>query len=130
MNADDIATPDMLSHAVEEPLGRVMTVNGSQASVGIPAPCTTEDGRATVGKFIAIQSGQSYLIGMITDVSADTSAAARGQGYQATARLDLMGEIKQAPSGAPYSSAASPSIRRSAIRPHWSARPSFASSTT
>ena len=102
MSADDLATPDTLSHAVEEPLGRVMTVNGSQASVGIPAPCISEDGRATVGKFLAIQSGGSYLIGMITDVSADTSAAARGQGYQATARLDLMGEIKQDASGAPY----------------------------
>ena len=83
-------------------VGHVLSVHGSQASVGLPAPCISDDARATVGKFLAIRGGKNYLIGMITDVSAETSTAARSQGYQATARLDMMGEIKHRADGKPY----------------------------
>ena len=52
-------------------LGHVISVRGSQASVGIAhgfsrAP---EEARATVGKFLGIRAGKSLLVGLIADVS-------------------------------------------------------------
>ncbi len=75
-------------------IGRVLGINGSQATIGLlPAPTGSDDSRATVGKFLSIHSGTSLLIGMITDVSVDVPVAARDGGFYATAKLDLMGEI-------------------------------------
>ncbi|MGD9846807.1 MAG: ATP-binding protein, partial [Variibacter sp.] len=92
------------SHApAREPLGRVLSVNGSQASIGLLAPRgdnISEEGRATVGQFLVVRSGKSLLVGVITDVSIQTLGVAREQGYYATARLDLMGEIKDVEGGA------------------------------
>jgi DNA helicase HerA-like ATPase len=86
------------------PLGHVLSVNGSQASVGLlpfkqPG---AEDQRATVGKFLGIRSGTSLLIGMITNVTLETAAVARELGYGATAHLDMMGEIKESAAGTQY----------------------------
>jgi DNA helicase HerA-like ATPase len=85
-----------------EPLGRVLSVNGSQASIGLLAPRgeVPEEARATVGQFLVVHSGKSLLVGVITDVSIQTLDIAREQGYYATARLDLMGEIKDVEGGA------------------------------
>jgi DNA helicase HerA-like ATPase len=85
-----------------EPLGRVLSVNGSQASIGLLAPHgdILEEARATVGQFLVVRSGTSLLVGVITDVSIQTLDVAREQGYYATARLDLMGEIKDVEGGA------------------------------
>ena len=47
----------------------------------------------TVGRFVKIQLRKVLLIGVITDVSIETSPAAREQGLEGTARIDLMGEI-------------------------------------
>ena len=44
----------------------------------------------------------SLLIGVITDVSIETPAIARERGYDATAKIDLMGEIKQDQDGATH----------------------------
>ena len=81
--------------------GRVLSVSGSQASVGLPAKSLDPANEAsiTVGKFLRIQRAKSLLIGMVTEVSLETSSAARDQGYIATARLDMMGEIKQRDDG-------------------------------
>ena len=97
-------------------IGRVLAVNGSQATVGLlPAQAgASDDARATVGKFLSIRSGKSLLIGMITDVSVDVPATARDKGFDATAKLDLMGEIMRDAAAARASSAASPTIPRSA----------------
>src|SRR5437667_4768826 len=82
-------------NAATQPLGRLLSVNGSQAGIGLLAPVPNLDGvRATVGKFVGIQCGQSRLIGVITDVSIQKLAVAREQGYAASAQVDLMGEIK------------------------------------
>ena len=88
---------------VEESHGRVLSVHGSQATVGMPAPpIDAPDGmRATVGKFLGIQSGKTLLVGMITDVSAEMPSIAREHGYHSTADLDLMGEIKEDAGGTP-----------------------------
>ena len=83
-----------------EALASVITVSGSQATVGLPAASVdANDGRATVGKFLAIYSGTSVLIGMVTDVSIETPIIARELGYVATAKLDLMGEIRPTEAG-------------------------------
>jgi DNA helicase HerA-like ATPase len=79
-------------------------VSGSQASVGLPAASIdpTNAVAVTVGKFLRIQRADSSLIGMVTDVTRETSPAARDEGYYATARLDMMGEIKRRESGVHY----------------------------
>ena len=76
-------------------IGRVLAVNGSQATVGLVPPRVglPDDARATVGKFLAIHSAASLLIGMITDVSVEVPPSAQDKGFVASAKLDLMGEI-------------------------------------
>src|SRR4029077_17875722 len=56
------------------PLGRVFGVRGSQATIGILQPLIEEDddARVTVGKFVSIRTGQSLLIGVITEISIQT----------------------------------------------------------
>jgi DNA helicase HerA-like ATPase len=83
--------------------GRVLSVHGSQAAVGWPPTNLdgADDACVTVGKFLRIQRGRSRLIGMITDVSVEVPAVAREQGYAATARLDIMGEIREDDAGTP-----------------------------
>jgi DNA helicase HerA-like ATPase len=87
-----------------EPLGRVISISGSQARIGLLAASRigTHDPRATVGKFIGIRSGRSLQIGLITEVTAQSPATIRDQGHYAIAHLDLMGEIKEGPSGTPH----------------------------
>lgn len=77
-------------------LGSVLSVQGSQAKIGLTMAGTgrPDQARATVGQFLGIRSGAAILIGMITEVTLETSAAAREQGARAIARVDLMGEIK------------------------------------
>ena len=85
----------------ERTCGHVLSVSGSQAAVGLPAKSLDPANEAsiTVGKFLRIQRAKSLLVGMVTEVSLETSSAARDQGYIATARLDMMGEIKQRDDG-------------------------------
>jgi hypothetical protein len=87
-----------------ETCGRVLSVSGSQASVGLPATSLdpTSVVSVTVGKFLRIQRATSVLIGMVTEVTRETPPAAREEGCCATARLDMMGEIKTRDSGAHY----------------------------
>jgi DNA helicase HerA-like ATPase len=87
-----------------EPLGHVLAVTGSNASVGILASNQADpaEPRVTVGQFVVLRSGASLLIGVITEVALTAVAVAREQGYYATAELDLMGEIKNRPDGAAY----------------------------
>ena len=90
---------DLTRSQGEQPLGHVLAVNGPRSTIGLLA----SDGerlRSTVGKLLEIRSGTSLLIGVITDVSIETPAIAREQGYNATAKVDLMGEIKQDQAGA------------------------------
>ena len=83
-------------------MARVLSVHGSQVSLGLPPTSLDEnDGtHATVGKFMGIRRGKSFLVAMVTKVSIETPAIAREMGYAATAELDLLGEIKIQPGGA------------------------------
>jgi uncharacterized protein len=85
-------------------LGRVISVRGSQASIGLPsAPSQgAEETRATVGKFLGIRAGKSLLTGLITDVSLRADQAAPGAGDVAVAQLELIGEICNHKTASPH----------------------------
>src|SRR5579884_1252632 len=78
--------------AADSVLGYIRSVHGSQAIISLLAH-GTHTGRisATVGKFVKIHTGKASLVGLITDVSAETSAPERSQG--GLAHVDLTGEI-------------------------------------
>jgi hypothetical protein len=78
-------------------LGRVVSVRGSQTSIGFAAPslAASEDARVTVGKFLGIRTGRSLLVGVVTDVAFQAQPAVRDQGFAVAAQLDLFGEIQE-----------------------------------
>jgi uncharacterized protein len=77
------------------PLGRVLSVRGSQAKVEFPAVSAfdLEEARVTVGKFVGITAGQSLLVGVVTDVALTTEVVEAGASFAAAAHLDIVGEI-------------------------------------
>ena len=103
MSAEQSSHEFLQPHMTGQPLGRVLSVRGSEATIGILQPLLEEGdkNRVTVAKFFGIRTGQSILIGVITEVSIQTMPLAREYGYHAIAQLDLMGEIKQDENGAP-----------------------------
>ncbi len=76
-------------------LGSVIAVHGSQVSVGLFATqaVSPKEQRVTVGKFLGLHTGQSLLIGVVTDVSVRTEPVSKNQDYITVATLDLIGEI-------------------------------------
>src|SRR3954470_22702715 len=84
--------------------GRILSVSGSQASVGLPLASIdpVREAPITVGKFLRIPRAKSPLICMGTEVTPTVSPTAREQGFRAAARLDMMGEIKQRDDGKAY----------------------------
>lgn len=91
----DIATsPAFQDKTVESGcrLGSVISIQGSRISLGLLLIEGSAGSRATVGTIVGIRAGASYLVGMISDLAAETSAAL-GHGYKARATLDLMGEV-------------------------------------
>ena len=74
-------------------IGRVVTIGGSNASIKLAAPSRAEPGEAnaTVGKFVALQTTKSAVVGVITEVD----GANPSREGEITARMDLLGEIKQ-----------------------------------
>ncbi|WP_315720719.1 MULTISPECIES: ATP-binding protein [unclassified Bradyrhizobium] len=73
--------------------GRVISVRGSQARVGILSTkqMTVSDIRATVGRFISIRCPSATIIAIITEVTSEDLSKAHD--YVATASVDLLGEI-------------------------------------
>ncbi len=89
------------SFGVDDAIGRVVTVHGATACVGLRAPERKDhaSGRATVGDFIGIRGGGAMIVAVVTDVSLEVLPVAREQGLHATATLDMVGEIKADPGG-------------------------------
>jgi hypothetical protein len=74
--------------------GRVISVRGSLARVGLLAPgrAPVSEARATVGRFISIRcAAATTIIAMITEVSCENQPSS--DEYMATASVDLLGEI-------------------------------------
>ncbi len=80
-------------------LGRVISVRGSQARIGLTAPSQPGGAnvRATVGQFFGIRTATTTLVAIITEVSRENLPA--GDAYAAIASVDLLGEISAGPSG-------------------------------
>ena len=99
MNGHNDATGALSATDPRGPLGEVLSVRGSEARVGLPAPAISEERRATVGQFVAVQAGVRRVIGIIAEVSAETSEFGAYARFKAVARVDLMGEIRADESG-------------------------------
>jgi hypothetical protein len=97
LSADRLRHKDQSSPAPGQPVGQVISVRGSKASVGFLTPLGQDRSavRATVGKFLGICTGESLLVGVITNVVIDAPALAKNHGWHSTADVDLVGEIRQ-----------------------------------
>jgi DNA helicase HerA-like ATPase len=80
-------------------LGTVLSVRGSEACIGLPAPALSEQLRATVGAFLAIAAGRHRLIGVVTEVASNVEGRGDNR-FGALARVDMMGEIVTDATGA------------------------------
>jgi uncharacterized protein len=82
-------------------VGHVFSVSGSQANIRLTAPIRSElpdHRRITVGKFLAMRTLRSSVVGVVTDV--DTGQKPVGEaGIPLTARVDLLGELKEGKGG-------------------------------
>ena len=89
----------MLTSPQPASLGRVISVRGSQARVGLIATSQINDAnvRATVGQFFGIRTATTIIVAMITEVSRENLPAT--DNYIAIASVDLLGEIATGPSG-------------------------------
>jgi DNA helicase HerA-like ATPase len=101
LGAETQHNPTNAPQSLAQPLGHVHSVRGSQASFGLlNTGLNRQDDRGiTVGNFVKVQTGKALLVGVITDVSVQTSALITDQGYHGTANVDLIGEITARPSG-------------------------------
>jgi DNA helicase HerA-like ATPase len=80
-----------------EPLGCVISVDGSQAIVRLRAPDPshpTNDARVSVGKFLGIRTENAVVIGVLTKISVDADAMGAQQDVHAIGQVDLLGEIR------------------------------------
>jgi DNA helicase HerA-like ATPase len=83
-------------------IGHVFSVSGSQANIRLAAPVRSglpDDRRITVGKFLAIRTVRSSVVGVVTDVDTGGQKPAGEAGAQLTARVDLLGELKDGKGG-------------------------------
>jgi DNA helicase HerA-like ATPase len=88
----DTAPP---SETRAQPIGRVIAVNGSQATIELSARPAAGD-NPTVGKFMGLTTAKAVIIGLITDVGEVDAPASSGSAFRKVARLDLIGELKNA----------------------------------
>jgi hypothetical protein len=95
LGADAFQDRSKSSPGAAGPLGHVLSVSGSQVSIGLVSkPSGGLYGAGiTVGKFVKIKSGKALIVGAIAEVSVQASSPAREQEVQGMARVDLMGEI-------------------------------------
>jgi DNA helicase HerA-like ATPase len=87
-----------VSAAIERDIGRVVSVSGSEARIGVFAAALRSNSSAdavalTVGKFIGIRRSRVVLVGIISQVSTEVPHLVREDGYNAIVSIDLMGEI-------------------------------------
>jgi uncharacterized protein len=83
-------------------VGHVFSVSGSQASVRLTTPARSElpdDRSITVGKFLAIRTVRSSVVAVVTDVDTGGQKPGGDAGVQLTARVDLLGELKEVKGG-------------------------------
>jgi hypothetical protein len=82
--------------AAAEPLGHVVSVSGSQATIELGARVQDAE-KPTVGKFIGLITGPTLIVGMITEIG---ETPVPGGTYRKLAKLDLVGDIRLTPPNA------------------------------
>lgn len=89
----------MLTSPQAASLGRVISVRGSQARVGILATnqISSNGPRATVGQFFGIRTATTTIVAIITEVTRENLPTT--DNYLAVASVDLLGEIANGPTG-------------------------------
>jgi uncharacterized protein len=76
-----------------KPVGRVTAVTGSKVTIELSTPAASDSG-ATVGKFMAVATASSLIVGLITEISEQAlNSTDRAQAFRSIAELDLIGEI-------------------------------------
>ncbi|MGE4166456.1 MAG: ATP-binding protein, partial [Xanthobacteraceae bacterium] len=83
-----------LQHADKEKLGRVIAVDGAQATVALESTLRSSgtERQATVGRFLGIVSEGATIVGLITEVGEEKTAGSTT--FRAIAHVDLIGEIR------------------------------------
>jgi DNA helicase HerA-like ATPase len=79
--------------AAPETIGRVVAITGSEASVELTARVPSGN-TATVGKFLAVMTAKSLIVGLITEIGEQALVQAGGQSFRKVAQIDLIGEIR------------------------------------
>src|SRR3954462_10205775 len=95
------APPAAPARALREALGRVLAVSGAQVTIGLTSLGPGSLSRATVGKFLGVVSGNTVIVGLITEIS-ERPQRAQDPSCRSIARMDLVGEIKASAAGAAY----------------------------
>ena len=95
------APPAAPARAAREALGRVIAVSGAQVTIGLTPAAPGSVSRATVGKFLAVVSGGSVTVGLITEIS-ERPLRDQDPNCRSTARIDIVGEIKASAAGTAY----------------------------
>ena len=95
------APPAAPARAARETLGRVIAVSGAQVTIGLTPAAPGSVSRATVGKFLAVVSGGSVTVGLITEIS-ERPLSEQDPNCRSTARIDIVGEIKASAAGTAY----------------------------
>ncbi len=72
-----------------EAVGRVATMTGSEATVDLSGRVTGTNS-ATVGKFLAVTTARSVVVGLITEIGEQAISG----GFRKIAEVDLIGEIR------------------------------------
>src|SRR5579863_6258639 len=76
-----------------EPLGRIITVSGTQVVARFAA-----DVALTVGSLVGLPNGDAFAVGTLCDISVENLANGE-RGTEAIGRVDLLGEIVTEKSG-------------------------------
>jgi hypothetical protein len=93
----DTIRPAGAQPARTQPIGRVIAVTGSKASIELSAAAASSGG-ATVGKFMAVVASNGLIVGLITEIGERIGNAT----FRKVAEIDLIGEIHAAASGAQF----------------------------
>jgi hypothetical protein len=84
-------------------MGQLLVIRGSNAVVGLRgAFARPEDEHATVGSFLGIAARNSLVIGVVGEVTVESSQVARELGFDRAATIDFLGEIRSRPDGTRY----------------------------
>ena len=94
--------PSPSPNTARDTLGHVVSIGGSHAGVRLTVPAASdaaEGQRVTVGKFLALQTPASSVVGVITEVDGSSGKGDGEAGGALTARVDLLGEIRRTDNG-------------------------------